>query len=158
MMFSMGMPILYIIGCAIFLSQYFIHKTLLFKYHSKTTKFGQNLALGSVDYMKWGLLFHVVFGFVNFIGTYETLLPSHILHIICALPIFVMYIFTSLKDKLLFKLKIKSDSSDDKKVKPADLYFEMKISQLYMFYYRTVTERNEIFENVGQIDPTCYNN
>lgn len=27
-----------------------------------------------------------------------------------------------------------------------------------MFFYRTLTEKNEILENVSQIDPKCYNN
>lgn len=49
MTFSMGMPMLYCFGCLIFFSQFLINKFLLLKYHSKTTMFGQDLALSSVD-------------------------------------------------------------------------------------------------------------
>ena len=61
-MYSSGLPILYPIACLFYTLAYWVYKTLLLKYYQRTSKFNERLALYSVGYVKYGLLFHMVVG------------------------------------------------------------------------------------------------
>ena len=74
-MFSSGLPVLYPIGCLSFTAMYFVYKALLIYFYQRTVQFNENLALKSIDYIKWGILFHMAIGAVMITNT-DILQPS----------------------------------------------------------------------------------
>ena len=64
--FSSGMPILYPIAAVFYFVMFYVNKFLLLKYFAKTARFGHNLPRQSVDYMKWGMVFHMIIGALMF--------------------------------------------------------------------------------------------
>ena len=62
MMFSSGMPFLYVIAAAFYILYFLIYKFLLLKYYARTSKFSEDLPLESLEYMRYGVIFHIVTG------------------------------------------------------------------------------------------------
>ncbi len=58
--YSGGMPILYPIACLNFFILYWVYKSLLIKFYSKSTMFDHELPISSITYMKVAVIFHVV--------------------------------------------------------------------------------------------------
>ena len=75
MMYSTGLPILYLFACCAFFVLYWVYKFLLIKYYEKTTKFNQELPLYSINWIRFGLLLHGVVGL--FMYTNSNILPKH---------------------------------------------------------------------------------
>lgn len=59
-MFSSGLPILYPIAFLFYFALYWVNKFLLLKYFQKSSKFNERLALHSIGYMKFGVLFNLI--------------------------------------------------------------------------------------------------
>ena len=62
LMYSSGLPILYPIACAFNICLYWLVKILLLKFHQRTSRFNERLAIESVYYIKFGILFHMLTG------------------------------------------------------------------------------------------------
>lgn len=60
MSFSGGLTILYPIGALNFIILYWVYKTLLVKYYSKTTMFDQVLPLSTILFFKVSVIMHVI--------------------------------------------------------------------------------------------------
>lgn len=60
--FSSGLPILYPVACVSYFVLYWVYKVLLLKYYAKTTEFDEDLPVRSIEYMKYGILFHMIVG------------------------------------------------------------------------------------------------
>jgi hypothetical protein len=60
--FSSGLPIMYPVAFVSYAVLYWVYKCLLVKYYSKTTQFDEDLPLRSIDYMKYGIVFHMAVG------------------------------------------------------------------------------------------------
>ena len=62
MMYSSGLPILYPIACIFNVILYWATKILLLKYHQRTHRFNEELAIQSIHYIKFGVFVHMVVG------------------------------------------------------------------------------------------------
>lgn len=62
MMYSSGLPVLYIVGFFFTVILYWVYKFLLLKYYQKTSRFNEQLPIESLYYFKYGLFFHIVMG------------------------------------------------------------------------------------------------
>lgn len=62
LMFSSGLPVLYIVATIFFMSLYWVQKIMLLKVYQRTSSFNEDLALTAIGYIKIGLLFHVLIG------------------------------------------------------------------------------------------------
>lgn len=62
LMYSSGLPILYPVACVFYFVLYWLYKGLLLKYYQRTSRFNEQLAIASVGYIKFGILFHLVLG------------------------------------------------------------------------------------------------
>lgn len=60
MTYSCGLPILYPMACLFYVVLYWVYKFLLLKFYSKTTKFNEELPLFTVNYIRLGLIWHVI--------------------------------------------------------------------------------------------------
>lgn len=60
--FSAGLPILYAVGAVAFFMLYWVNKILLIKFYAKNTQFDEDLPVKSAAIMKFGLVFHLLFG------------------------------------------------------------------------------------------------
>ena len=60
MVFSGGMPILYIIGFIYFLSTYITNKLLILKYYIRTRTMNRSIPFYSIKLLKWGLIIHII--------------------------------------------------------------------------------------------------
>ena len=74
MIFSSGLPALYLVGFATYFTQYWVYKYLLLKFYKKTVSFDDELPKFSILYFNIGILFHVLFAL--FVYTNTTLVPS----------------------------------------------------------------------------------
>lgn len=70
--FSAGLPILYPVAAISFLVLYGVYKMLLLKYYAKTTQFDEDLPVRSIDYMKYGIIFHMIVGSFMFTNSAVT--------------------------------------------------------------------------------------
>ena len=61
-MYSTGLPMLYPIACVFNTGLYWTVKILLLKFHQRTTRFNERLAIESIYYIKFGVLFHMLTG------------------------------------------------------------------------------------------------
>ena len=66
MMYSSGLPILYPIACIFNVILYWAVKILLLKYHQRTHRFNEELAIQSIHYIKFGDIVHMIVGAVMF--------------------------------------------------------------------------------------------
>lgn len=66
LMYSSGMPILYPIGMMFFFILYWVYKGLLLNYYQKTSRFNEQLPRYVVRYIKFGLIFHLIIGFLMY--------------------------------------------------------------------------------------------
>ena len=71
-MYSSGLPVLYPIACIFNVILYWAVKILLLKYHQRTHRFNEQLAIQSIHYIKFGVVVHMIVGAVMF--TNDTLL------------------------------------------------------------------------------------
>lgn len=62
MMYSSGLPILYPIACIFNVILYWAVKILLLKYHQRTHRFNEQLAVQSIHYIKFGVFVHMLVG------------------------------------------------------------------------------------------------
>lgn len=62
LMYSSGMPILYPIACIFNIVLYWMVKILIFKYYQRTSRFNERLAVESLYYIKYGILYHMLVG------------------------------------------------------------------------------------------------
>lgn len=62
LMYSSGLPVLYPLSMVFYIILYFVYKLLLFKFYQRTSKFNEQLALYSIGFIKYGLLFHMIVG------------------------------------------------------------------------------------------------
>ena len=60
--YSSGIPLLYPIACVFYIILFWVYKFLLLKHYQKTSRFNERLAVLSVSYIKYGLLFHMIVG------------------------------------------------------------------------------------------------
>jgi hypothetical protein len=60
MMYGSGIPILYPISALFFFVTYWVDKILIFYYYRKPELLDHNLALRTLQWFKYGLLFHVI--------------------------------------------------------------------------------------------------
>jgi hypothetical protein len=74
LMFSTGLPALYIIGAIFFGMMYWVQKFLLIKHHSKTSSFNEVMVLRAIGYIKIGLLLHILMGCLMY--TYSGIIRS----------------------------------------------------------------------------------
>ena len=61
-MYSSGLPVLYLVAAVFYLILYWVYKCLLLKYYQRTNRFNEQLAIYSIGYIKYGLLFHMLIG------------------------------------------------------------------------------------------------
>jgi uncharacterized protein YacL len=73
-MYSSGLPVLYPVAFIFYTILYWVYKTLLLKYYQRTSRFNEQLAIESVAYIKYGVLFHMLLG--AFMYTNSRLLSS----------------------------------------------------------------------------------
>lgn len=59
MMYSSGMPILYVVGFFTFLFAYLFQKCYIIKYHKKTTSFDQELAFDTIQFFRLAAIMHL---------------------------------------------------------------------------------------------------
>jgi NADH:ubiquinone oxidoreductase subunit 3 (subunit A) len=65
LMFSSGMPVLYLIATLFFIIMYWLEKLLIFKLYKKSSSFNEELALKAIGFIRIGLFMHVlVAGFI----------------------------------------------------------------------------------------------
>ena len=62
LMYSSGLPILYLVSCLFYFILYWVYKILLLKFYQRTVKFNEGLAVYSIKYIKYGVFFHMVIG------------------------------------------------------------------------------------------------
>ena len=62
MVFSAGMPILYLFGFVAYMLLYFFYKGLLVKYYQKTTTFNEGLPVYSIGLIRIALILHIAMG------------------------------------------------------------------------------------------------
>jgi hypothetical protein len=62
MMFSSGLPLLYIVGAIFSFIFYWVYKVLLMNYYMKTTSFNENLAINSLKVIEFGLVLKIITG------------------------------------------------------------------------------------------------
>ncbi len=62
LMFSTGMPILYLFASIFFFISYWGNKMLLFKFYRTTIQFNDEIALNSLIYFKVAIIIHIVVG------------------------------------------------------------------------------------------------
>ena len=53
------MPIMYILGTVFFTTSYLNYKWLFFYWYQTSHGFNEDVALYSINFMKWGVLFHM---------------------------------------------------------------------------------------------------
>lgn len=63
MIYSSGMPILYLIGLVFYTVTYFIHKMLIINYYQKSRTLTRTIPLFSVEFLKLGLILHILGAF-----------------------------------------------------------------------------------------------
>ena len=73
-MYSSGLPVLYPLGCLFYIVLYWVVKILLLKYYQRTSHFNEELAIKSVGYIKYGIIFHMIVG--GFMYTNSRILSS----------------------------------------------------------------------------------
>lgn len=73
MMYSTGMPILYLFAFIFFGGFFWVYKFLLLKYYMRTTRFNEELPVKATFYAKFAILLHVIIG--GFMITNSTILP-----------------------------------------------------------------------------------
>jgi hypothetical protein len=61
-MYSSGLPILYVVGMVFYIILYWVYKFLLLKYYQTTARFNEKLALYSISFMKYGMIWHMLIG------------------------------------------------------------------------------------------------
>lgn len=59
MMYSSGMPILYVVGFLTFSFAYLFQKCYIIKYHRKTTAFDQELAFDTIQFFRIAVVIHL---------------------------------------------------------------------------------------------------
>ena len=59
LVYSSGMPILYMIGFVFYVVTYFIHKMLIINYYQKSRTLTRTIPLFSVEFLKLGLIVHI---------------------------------------------------------------------------------------------------
>ena len=74
MMFSTGMPLLYLLAAIFYTVLYWVYKFLLLKFYMCTSRFNEGLPISATSTAKIALLFHVVFG--GYMVTNSTILPD----------------------------------------------------------------------------------
>ena len=74
MMFSTGMPLLYLLAAIFFTVLYWVYKFLLLKFYMRTSRFNEGLPISATSTAKFALLFHVIFG--GYMVTNSTILPE----------------------------------------------------------------------------------
>ena len=60
LMYSSGMPILYLIGTVFYLVTYWVNKFLLINYYKKSTTLTRTIPLFAMDFMKYSLFMHSI--------------------------------------------------------------------------------------------------
>ena len=60
MVFSGGMPILYVIGFVYFTSTYLTNKLLILKFYIRTRTMNRSIPFYSVQLLRWGLVIHII--------------------------------------------------------------------------------------------------
>ena len=60
MMYSSGIPILYIIGFVFYLATYLINKFLLIFYYQKSRTLTRTIPIFTIQYLKYGMMLHVL--------------------------------------------------------------------------------------------------
>lgn len=60
MLFSGGMPILYVIGFVYFTFSYFTNKLLILKYYTRNRTMNRSIPYHSVKLLKWALVTHII--------------------------------------------------------------------------------------------------
>ena len=74
LLYSIGCPLMYVLGAMFFTVQYWWYKYLLLNYHQKASKFSDQLPINSTDYIKIGLFMHVAMAYL--LLTDDNLLPT----------------------------------------------------------------------------------
>ena len=74
MMYSTGMPILYLFGAIFFTLLYWIYKFLLLKYYQRTSRFNAGLPINATSWMRAALLLHIIVG--GLMVTNSSILPD----------------------------------------------------------------------------------
>lgn len=74
MMYSTGMPLLYLFGAIFYTLLYWVYKCLLLKYYQRTSRFNEDLPIDATSYMRFALLLHIVIG--GFMVTNSQILPD----------------------------------------------------------------------------------
>jgi Kef-type K+ transport system membrane component KefB len=68
------MPVLYPLAMLFYIVCFWVYKCLLLKYYARTSKFNEGIAIKSVSYIKYGVIFHMVIG--SFMYTNSRILSS----------------------------------------------------------------------------------
>lgn len=74
MMYSSGMPALYLVAAVYYLFHFWMYKILLLHYFQTTSKFNEQLAVASVGMIKYGVFLHMLLG--TFMYTNNKILSS----------------------------------------------------------------------------------
>ena len=61
-MYSNGFPVLYIVGLLFHIVIYWVYKYLLINYYSISSMNNEILAIKSIGYIKYGIIFHMIIG------------------------------------------------------------------------------------------------
>lgn len=62
LMYSSGLPALYLVAAVFYFILFWVYKALLLHYYQTTSRFNEQLALASVGMIKYGVFFHMLLG------------------------------------------------------------------------------------------------
>jgi hypothetical protein len=101
-----------------------------------------------VRFLKYALIFHIIMGNLHIYGAIGDFLASCIIYSIVTSLVVFTYIFAAIYPEQFYKLLmlLKIRTSHLPHIKSKDLYMDMTISQLMLFYYRAVKEANEFYD------------
>ena len=66
LMFSSGMPVLYLVGFLYYLIFYAIYKVLILKYFQKATTFNQHVAIKATNMIHFAIVWHIIIASMMF--------------------------------------------------------------------------------------------
>jgi hypothetical protein len=108
--------------------------------------------------MKFGLIAHVIQGALNIFSSLGESLLAECIYAVVAILIIFVYTFNAVDPagykKFLTHLNLTEVQTADDKAE--NIYSEMKINQLMLFYYRCINDKNEFIKFAETMDKKIY--